>query len=259
MTGLVSHPRAMVQLSALITAGLVAFMAIAQAETLEGLARVIDGDTLEVGSIIIRLADIDAPELGQKCDGPKTLRNCGKVAADFLADRIEGQLVTCEVADIDDYGRAIASCGHVGEDLSGWPVRDGYALAFVRYSDRYVPEKQAARAREAGLWRAIIEPPWEYRAHRWEFAAQEAPEGCPIKGNISRNNGDHIYHATRSPHYERTKVSVGKDERWFCSESEALAAGWRPPSPQPMLSRGLAASPQSHQLSLNAERECKVS
>ena len=33
----------------------------------------------------------------------------------------------------------------------------------------------------------------------------------------------------RSPWYERTKLSSEKGERWFCTEREALDAGWRAP------------------------------
>ncbi len=215
----------MVRLIAAATACLLA--SAAYAESARGLAHVIDGDTLEIGSTIIRLGDIDAPELGQKCDGPKKLRSCGSVAADFLAERIEGQQIECDVAAIDDYGRSIASCAHHGEDISGWMVREGYALAFVRFSDRYAADEQAARAQQAGLWRGTVEPPWEFRAKRWAFAAQEAPEGCPIKGNISENG--HIYHAPWSQYYDRTKISVSQGERWFCDAGEAIAAGWRPP------------------------------
>ena len=156
----------MVRLAALMIASCVALCVTAQADTIQGVARVIDGDTVKVGETIIRLANIDAPELGQKCDGPKALRSCGRVAADFLADRIDGQRIECSVAAIDDYDRSIASCSHQGEDVSGWMVREGYALAFVRYSNRYVEEERVARERHAGLWRATVEPPWEYRAHR---------------------------------------------------------------------------------------------
>jgi hypothetical protein len=150
------------------------------------------------------------------------------VAAAFLAERIEGKRLECTVAAIDDYGRSIASCSHQGEDISGWMVREGHAMAFVRYSNRYTADEEAARARQAGLWRATVQPPWEYRAERWAVAEQEAPEGCPIKGNISHSEGERIYHTPWSQYYERTKISVGKGERWFCSEGEALAAGWRP-------------------------------
>ena len=49
---------------------------------------------------------------------------------------------------------------------------------------------------------------------------------CRIKGDISRS-GEPIYHVPGAQHYERTRISAAKGERWFCSESEARTAGWR--------------------------------
>ncbi|TCL62943.1 succinoglycan biosynthesis protein exoi [Rhizobium sp. BK251] len=51
--------------------------------------------------------------------------------------------------------------------------------------------------------------------------------GCNIKGNISINTGEHIYHVPGQEDYSTTKISPQYGERWFCSESEARAAGWR--------------------------------
>jgi hypothetical protein len=85
------------------------------------------------------------------------------------------------------------------------------------------------RSQGIGLWQTSFEPPWEYRAKRWEVAVQDAPDGCPIKGNINRDEV-RIYHTPwGSQWYERTKVSLDHGERWFCSEREALDAGWRAP------------------------------
>ena len=106
-------------------------------------------------------------------------------------------------------------------------TRTGMAWAFVKYSDTYVQEEALARSEGIGIWRAPTQPAWEFRAERWAVAEQEAPEGCPIKGNISRNG--RIYHPPWSPWYSHTKISVEKGERWFCSEDEAIEAGWRAP------------------------------
>ena len=51
--------------------------------------------------------------------------------------------------------------------------------------------------------------------------------GCVIKGNISVNTGDKLYHIPGMEDYDRTIISPAKGERLFCSESEALAAGWQ--------------------------------
>ena len=78
-----------------------------------------------------------------------------------------------------------------GEDLSVWLVSEGLAPANRPFSERLVPEEEAARAAGRGLWQTTFEMPWEYRAHRWEVAVQQAPQGCPIKGNINRDGERH--------------------------------------------------------------------
>ncbi|MDH5564027.1 MAG: hypothetical protein OEY91_10445 [Nitrospirota bacterium] len=49
---------------------------------------------------------------------------------------------------------------------------------------------------------------------------------CDIKGNISRN-GERIYHVPGGKWYEKTHINPIGGERWFCSEPEARAKGWR--------------------------------
>jgi len=87
--------------------------------------------------------------------------------------------------------------------------------------------QQAARQSKRGIWAGSAEPPWDFRKSKWQIAGARAPAGCPIKGNISANG--RIYHTPWSPHYARTRINEAAGERWFCSEDEAMAAGWRPP------------------------------
>lgn len=54
----------------------------------------------------------------------------------------------------------------------------------------------------------------------------EGPQRCRIKGNISLS-GERIYHVPGGRWYDRTRIDTLKGERWFCSEDEARAAGWR--------------------------------
>ena len=139
------------------TTTLLAWSAVA--ETITGPIRPMDGDTFEMAGVgVIRLADIDAPEMAQKCEGgPKHLRDCGVYVADVLAERIRGQTVECEVHAIDDYQRRIASCTYAGEDLSTWLVSEGLALAFRRFSERLVPVEEEAKAAGRGLWQTTFE------------------------------------------------------------------------------------------------------
>ena len=58
-------------------------------------------------------------------------------------------------------------------------------------------------------------------------AAPSAGSGsCDIKGNIA-SDGEKIYHLPGQQYYGVTKISTSKGERWFCSEADAVAAGWR--------------------------------
>ena len=55
---------------------------------------------------------------------------------------------------------------------------------------------------------------------------QEQRAGCVIKGNIS-SSGERIYHVPGQRYYDKTLIHLSKGERWFCTEQEAVAAGWR--------------------------------
>jgi hypothetical protein len=50
---------------------------------------------------------------------------------------------------------------------------------------------------------------------------------CDIKGNVSQSTGERIYHVPGQKYYEQTHIQTEFGERWFCSEAEARAAGWR--------------------------------
>jgi hypothetical protein len=141
----------------------------------------------------------------------------------------EGKAVRCIGDENDQYGRLIAKCSTIGvPDIGATLVARGLAWAFVKYSSDYSSLEVPARRRKAGIWQSKTQAPWEYRARRWETAAQIMPGNCPIKGNINAK-GEKIYHAPWSKHYAKTQIDPSKGERWFCSEAEAKAAGWRAP------------------------------
>lgn len=120
--------------SSLALAALLAGLAAHAAEPIVGRGSVIDGDTLEVQGRRIRLSAIDAPESGQTCkDRDGATYRCGQRAALALADRIGSAPISCEPVDTDRYGRTVAVCRHRGEDLGGWMVENGHALAYLQY------------------------------------------------------------------------------------------------------------------------------
>lgn len=212
-----------------IAAGTTPTAADTQSVTIDGSLRILDGDTLEIGPMLIRLHGIDAPEKGQKCasrDGD-TWR-CGAAAVNRLEELVAGSALTCDPLSRDPYGRIIARCHAGGTDIAATLINEGLAWAFAEYSQDYVSLEQTARTQNAGIWQAPTQTPWEFRDDKWNRALANAPDGrCPIKGNIGAK-GTRIYHTPWSPNYTNTKINTDKGERWFCDEAEALAAGWRP-------------------------------
>lgn len=171
-----------------------------------------------------------APELAQRCaGGPKALASCGKIVAEALKDKLAGQTIVCRGDERDKYGRLLARCRLGDQDLSTWLVEQGYGLAFRRYSTKLVATEEKARAEQRGLWQTVLEPPWAFRARRWAEAGSQAPGGCAIKGNVSRQ-GEKIYHTPWGDRFhERTRIDESKGGRWFYSEKEASDAGFRAP------------------------------
>ena len=179
---------------------------VVAAEPITGRPSVTDGDTLVIRDTRIRLHGIDAPESAQTCqDAAGKDYRCGQAAALALADRIGEGNVTCEPRDTDRYGRTVAVCRKGSEDLNGWLVRQGHAIAYRRYSQDYVAAEGEAKAAKRGIWAGTFQDPQDWRRDRRAGGADSRPEapptapataaagGCQIKGNISAK-GEKIYH-----------------------------------------------------------------
>ena len=208
-------------------------------DVVSGIARVIDGDTVEIRGRRVRLHGIDAPESAQTCtDAAGRTYGCGRVATAALASMAGHATVTCQARDTDRYGRLVAACFRDGVDLNALMVSNGHAMAYRRFSRDYIAHEDAARARRLGVWQGRFEAPWDWRrtqgggsslspsSRRNPAASGNGRRDCAIKGNVSRS-GERIYRVPGQEFYDRTQVSEEKGERWFCSEAEARAAGWR--------------------------------
>jgi hypothetical protein len=154
-----------------------------------------------------------------------------------LADWLGTRTVHCTERSRDQYERVVALCRVGGEDVSAWLVDQAWALAFRHYSLDYVAHEDRSRAAKRGISASEFQAPWDWRHEQrqrgqeaqWQGAQQpgtQQPGNCVIKGNISRR-GERIYHVPGGEYYSRTGINKSKGERWFCSEAEARAAGWR--------------------------------
>ena len=131
---------------------------------LTGRARVVDGDSLEIGGHRIRLFGIDAPELHQDC-ATQAGRSyaCGQAARRALEGLIGARAVTCTPVG-QSHDRAVALCQTNGRDLSEAQVRDGHALELWRFSrGRYTAAEREARTARRGLWAGAFAEPAAWR------------------------------------------------------------------------------------------------
>jgi endonuclease YncB( thermonuclease family) len=125
-----------------------------------GSAEAIDGDSLRVGGVEIRLHGVDAPELNQTCSVSNRETPCGREARAHLRRFAASGLVTCVGSEHDRYGRLLARCRVRGIDINAAMVREGMAIAFGAYTS----EETEARAAYRGLWAGTFERPRDWRA-----------------------------------------------------------------------------------------------
>ena len=183
---------------------------------------VVDGDTLKVrlGGVTerVRVIGIDTPELrGGECYAQQASSRMQSLVQSkkvrLVRDRTQD--------DRDRYGRLLR---HVqladGRQVAKLLIAGGFGEEYT-YDRAYAGQaayraaESAAREAGKGIWSSGCTAP-----------PPAAPGKCVIKGNIA-NEGEKIYHVPGQQFYEVTKITESKGERWFCSESDAVAAGWR--------------------------------
>ena len=145
------------------------------AEEISGVAEIIDGDTVYINNDKFRLEGIDAPEMRQQCK-KESLKissiigfsfykdySCGKVSKEKLISKIRGSKIKCIFSTKDRYKRYIATCYKGKTNLNQWMVRNGYAIAYRRYSKKYVPDEDFAKENKLGLWQGKFMNPEKWR------------------------------------------------------------------------------------------------
>jgi len=140
---------------------------------IKGIATVIDGDTIKINKKKIRLFGIDAPEKEQICkkvylsffifNFQKDYK-CGEKSTLALLKKIKDKKVKCVFEkNKDRYKRNIGTCYIKNQDINKWLVKNGYALAYKRYSKKYVLEEQYAKENKLGIWKGTFIEPEKWR------------------------------------------------------------------------------------------------
>jgi endonuclease YncB( thermonuclease family) len=140
---------------------------------LTGVARVIDGDTIDIHGTHVRLDGIDAPEAKQTCEANDKKYPCGLEATEALIKLIGASRVECTQTGTDRYARIIAKCKTGTTDIGSWMVEHGWAVAFRKYSMAYVAAENQARSDKLGMWSGTFTIPEEWRKKKREGNTHE--------------------------------------------------------------------------------------
>ena len=131
---------------------------------ISGVPSITDGDTIKILNKRIRLYGVDAPEKKQICIKNSQEYRCGQEATNALIKKVNEKTVVCKVQDkLDRYKRYIGVCFLGDIDLNKWMVRNGYAVAYRRYSKDYVDDENYAKKNKIGLWSSKFIHPEKWR------------------------------------------------------------------------------------------------
>lgn len=199
--------------------------------------RVVDGDTVKVNldgkEETVRLLLIDTPETVHPS---KSVQPFGPEASSFVKELLNGADIQLEldIGERDKYGRLLAYLYVDDQMVNEMLLEKGLArVAYVfepntKYVDEFYEIQKQAQQQEIGIWsienyatdQGFEDENVEVQKNTNEVS-RETKEGCTIKGNIN-SKGEKIFHTEESPSYK-----VTKPEEMFCSEAEAIEAGYR--------------------------------
>ena len=143
-----------------------------EVKVISGIAKVTDGDTIRIKGKKIRFFGIDAPEKKQQCKKPWLTISfisfskdypCGQISTDKLKKKINNKLLICKWSNKDKYKRYIAECFKDKTNINAWMVRNGHAVAYRKYSKKFVSQEIFAKKEKLGLWSGTFMMPWDYR------------------------------------------------------------------------------------------------
>lgn len=224
-----------------------------QSATLYQVLSVTDGDTIRINyngtSTPVRLIGVDTPET---VDSRTVVQCFGQEASSYLKAKLTSKSVVIEAdptqSDRDEYDRFLRYVYLDGEDVGLSIIKNGYGHEYTynvpyQKQSEYKTAEKYAENNNLGLW-----SPSTCNGNTTQPASSSASgstsssststttpttttepkssANCVIKGNIN-NKGEKIYHVPGQQYYDKTIITPSKGERYFCTEEEAVNAGWR--------------------------------
>ena len=202
--------------------------------------KVVDGDTIDIGidgkTERLRLIGINTPEI---VDPRKPVECFGREASDNAHKLLDGAEVKIAADptqdDKDIYGRLLRYVWRAdGLFYNLEAIKDGFAYEYT-YQLPYIYQKDFKAAQKyaqdnsLGFWadgacnKKNIVPALKNNS---SAVSSSTDKNCVIKGNIN-SGGVKIYHLPNCPYYKQTIINESQGEKWFCTEAQALTAGWR--------------------------------
>ena len=120
---------------------------------------VVDGDSLVINDEKLRLVGIDAPELKQTCTKGGHDWPCGRQSRQALRNLVQQGDVKCASVGLDKYNRWLVVCRNKIVSMNAEMVKQGWAVAFGRYSDL----EKRSRLDRKGIWVGEFEQPQDWR------------------------------------------------------------------------------------------------
>ena len=220
-----------------------------------GVLQVFDGATIEVEidgrAHRVRYLGVDIPKSGAPADGERSI---GERALEFNRFLVEGKTVQLEKGsvDADPSGNLLRYVYVGGEMVNEALLTNGYATvaefpaAFRRRAD-FLAAEENAKASLRGVWEAKasadgqphstptsiapfrggtlpVAPSGGGGSQVCEFSGTSEPV---IKGNIDARTGESFYHVPDGLFYSTTVIDEARGDRWFCTEAEAVGAGFK--------------------------------
>lgn len=202
---------------------------------------VVDGDTVKInidGKIqTFRLIGLDTPET---VDPRKDVQCFGVEASNKAKELLVGKKVRVETdssqGTYDKYNRSL---GYIylesGLFYNKYMIEQGYAHEYTygtpyKYQTEFKEAQASAKTNKLGFWATNTcngnTTTAETVTVTETVPTAGATGSCTIKGNISSTK-EKIYHMIGCGSYTKTVIDESAGEKWFCSEQEAISAGWR--------------------------------
>jgi micrococcal nuclease len=197
--------------------------------------KVVDGDTIDVSidgkTERLRLIGINTPET---VDPRKPVECLGVEASNKAKSILTGKKVALESdptqGERDKYNRLLRYVFlENGTNFNLLMIKEGYAYEYTydipyKYQIEFKTAQNNAMNAKIGLWGDVCQVNEETTVS--SSNPVETDNSCTIKGNISSTK-EKIYHVIGCGSYEKTVIDETAGEKWFCTEQEALDAGWR--------------------------------